>query len=226
MPAWQDLYQPWTWPGHLVSGVERIGGEVGSALNRGENEFRDVSQMALPGADERGQFLGLQGQGSANDFQGSGVTLRDFYNRQLRGQDSISALQLREAADRNIAQQMAMAASASPQNQALAMRTAQMQAGRTGAGLAGQQAMAGIAERQAAGQALGGLRQQDLQSALGFSGLELQNALGQLQAQEAIERARTARFNALLGVPTTGEQLLGFVRDAGQAAMTGMAGGV
>lgn len=67
-----------------------------------------------------------------------------------------------------------MAASASPQNQAMAARTAAMQMGRQGMGMSGQAAMAGLQERNQAQQQLGsmilGQRGQDAQVATGSRG--------------------------------------------------------
>lgn len=100
-----------------------------------------------------------------------GNTALDYMQGQMQGQNSVSALQLQQALQQQLAQQQAFAASASPQNAAMAARTAAIQGGRLGAGLAGQQAMAGLAERNQAAQQyaqlLQGLRGQDVNAALG-----------------------------------------------------------
>lgn len=97
--------------------------------------------------------------------------------RQASGQDSISAEQLRQGLQQNLAAQRSLAAGASPRNSALAARTAAIQSGRLGAGLAGQQALAGLQERQQAeqqyAQLLQGLRSQDLNAALTSRGQAL-----------------------------------------------------
>lgn len=107
-----------------------------------------------------------------------------------RGEDSFSAEQLRQNLGQTMAAQQAFAAGARPGNQAMAARTAAMNMGRQQVGLAGQQALAGIQERQAAQQALGQLlgtqRGQDLQAALGAR----QQALagyGQLAAEPGMD---------------------------------------
>jgi len=123
--------------------------------------------------------LGQQGNGALAALQ-----------RQAQGQDSVSAEQLRQAMQANLAQQRSLAAGASPQNAAMAARTAAIQSGRINAGMAGQQATAGLAERNQAqqqyGQLLQGLRQQDLNAALGSR----QTAVSAYSAQNAGEKEK------------------------------------
>jgi hypothetical protein len=87
------------------------------------------------------------------------------------GQNSVSAEQLRQGLQQAQAQQMSMAASATPANQAMAARNAMMNAGAQASGMMGQQAMAGLQERQGALNALAQLQ-------LGQSGQNMQGALG------------------------------------------------
>lgn len=112
-----------------------------------------------------------QGQQGFGALGAEAQQSRDFLRRLASGQESISAEQLRQGNQQALASQRSMAASASPQNAAMAARTAAMNTGRIQMGLAGQQAQAGLAERQAAQQALANMilqqRQQDLQAALG-----------------------------------------------------------
>lgn len=112
-------------------------------------------------ADRAEQGYGAYGQ------QAQGAL--DYLQGQARGQNSVSAEQLRQALGQNQAAQMSMAAGASPQNASAAGRTAAIQMGRQGMGLAGQQATAGLAERNQAnqqyGSLLGTLRGQDLSAA-------------------------------------------------------------
>lgn len=140
----------------------------------------------------------------------------DYLGRVMRGEDSVAAEQLRQGLQQNLGQQQAMAAQARPGNAAMAARTAATQAGKLGAGLSGQQAMAGIAERQGAAGQLADLqarlRQQELQAALGGRRQAIQG-LGML------ENARTQRYGAALGVPTKGEQVLGLLGGLGGAFM-------
>lgn len=92
------------------------------------------------------------------------------YQRRMSGQDSVSAEQLRQGIGQLQSQQQSIAAGASPMNAASAARTAAIQSARLGSGLAGQQAIAGLQERQQAQQQyaalLQALRSQDLESAL------------------------------------------------------------
>lgn len=96
---------------------------------------------------------------------------RKYMEDIARGRESVSALQLKQALGQNIAGQQSMAASARPGQGAMAARNAMMNAGRAGSALGGQQALAGIQERQAAQNSLNNMilqqRGQDLQGALG-----------------------------------------------------------
>jgi len=78
----------------------------------------------------------------------------ELLRQQATGEKSFSSEMLRQALGRNVAAQHSLAASARPGYEGLAARMAAQQAGALGAGLAGQQTLAGIAERQAAQQAL------------------------------------------------------------------------
>jgi cytochrome c556 len=103
------------------------------------------------------------------DALGKQLTAEAEYLRRIaRGQESVSAEQLRQGLQQNIAAQQSMAQGASPQNSAMAQIQASRNAMSLGAGLAGQQALAGIQERQAAQaalmQALLGQRQQEMQA--------------------------------------------------------------
>lgn len=139
----------------------------------------------IRGLGERGTSLGDYGYGSYRDrsqqMDGDLGRLRDI----AEGRVSHSAEALRQGLMQNMAQQQSMAAGARGGNQVMAARNASMNAGRAGSGLAGQQALAGIRERQAAANALlgaqGQMRGQDLQAGLGGYGLGMQSQLGLLQ---------------------------------------------
>jgi hypothetical protein len=111
------------------------------------------------------------GQGGYQAMTGEAAQQRDRLRQLAEGKDSLSAEQLRQGLQQNYGAQRSMAASASPQNSAMAARTGAIQMGRLGAGMSGAAALAGIQERNAATQQLGsmimGQRQQDLQAALG-----------------------------------------------------------
>jgi hypothetical protein len=144
-------YKPWTWADESDStkqkrtDLNQQGGAASGFANTAEGNYGGLGMEA---ADARAQL-----------------------GRLASGQDSISAEQLRQGMQQNVAAQRGLAASANPANAAMAARTAAIQTGRIGAGLAGQQSMAGIAERQAAQKALMDAilqqRQQDAQVALG-----------------------------------------------------------
>lgn len=116
---------------------------------------------------------------------------RDALRRIASGQESVSAEQLRQGLQQNIAGQRSLAQGGQPQNAAMAARNAAMNASRMGSGLAGQQAIAGLQERQNAQKALSdsiiGARGQDLQGALGSR----QNAMGGYSAGNAGQPDKT-----------------------------------
>lgn len=154
--------------------------------------------FADPGADaERQRKEMLYGQaGAAGKFAARGQRNFGVLGTQgndalagLRaaamGQNSVSAEQLKQGLAQNLANQQSMVAGASPNNAAMAARTAAIQSGRLGAGLAGQQAVAGLQERNQAMQQyaamIEALRQQELQAAL----QSRQNAMMGYGAQNA-----------------------------------------
>jgi hypothetical protein len=119
---------------------------------------------------------GFAGQGQAG-FGALGAEAaqgRDYLRSIAEGKHSVSAEQLRQGMQQGLAAQRSMAASARPANAAMAARTAAMQGARLGYGLSGQQAVAGLQERQQAQQALNEMllrqRQQELDAALGSRG--------------------------------------------------------
>ena len=120
-----------------------------------------------------GQAMGFAGdaQGNYNKLSGLGYGALNQLQATANGQNSVSAEQLRQGLQSNLANQQSMAASASPNNAAMAARNAAQNMGRLGYGMAGQQAVAGLAERNQAmsqyGNLLGTLRGQDLQGTLG-----------------------------------------------------------
>lgn len=145
------------------------------------NGFSIGGSMDHPG--EKEQRAGLLQQGNAaSGFAGVGeqgygaltpelAAERERLRRIANGQESVSAIQLRQALDSNIAQQRAMAAGASPRDSSMASLLAMRNASNATAGLSGAQALAGIQERQGAAQALQDMllrqRAQELQAALG-----------------------------------------------------------
>ncbi len=123
-----------------------------------------------------GNFAG-QGEagygGMTNELAQDRAALRALAS----GQNSLAAEQLRQGLGQQQAAQQSMAASASPQNAAMAARTAMNNMNRNAYGMAGNAAMAGIAERNAATQALAqmnlGQRGQDIEVGLGSRGNQM-----------------------------------------------------
>ena len=271
-------------------GAGLVGG-VGGGMNklfapdRSDNDYTDMnrSNYDLPGYADRDARLGQLEQqwgqrqapqaqtpgiggfqdSGASSFRGDQQALFDQLRARATGQDSLSQMQLRDNLGANIRQQQAMAASARPGQGALAARSAAQQMGQMGAGLSGQQAMAGIQERQGAQNLLGGMlgqaRGQDISQGqfnasqqnqrqmalaqmlaqnqqfnagarqaqmgmnqagqLGAMGQQFQNAAGQQQGGQAYEAARNARWGAMLGQPTRGEQYTNTFKDVGKMWM-------
>ncbi len=160
-----------------------------------------LHQVGLNGASEADQAkmdrlnsVGSQGMGFAGDARANynNMTQRlggslDYLQGQMQGRNSVAAEQLRQGQQANLAQQQSFAAGAMPGNAAMAARTAANNMGRLGYGLAGQQALAGIAERNAAAQQyaslLGQARGQDLQGTLGGYGVGVSAYGGGLNGQ-------------------------------------------
>jgi len=137
---------------------------------------------------------------------------RDYLRRLVSGQNSVSAEQLRQGLQQNLAAQRSMAASARPGMAPMAARTAAIQGARLGGGLAGQQALAGLQERNMAAQNLANLnlgqRGQDMSAALGSRQNALQGYLG-------LEQARTGRYGADMGSPSKGEMMISGLSSLG-----------
>jgi hypothetical protein len=158
--------------GDVASGIYNAGKKavnyVGSLGDESESAVAQRNALNEQGAAASG-FAGVGEQGYGA-MTAEAQQARDALRRQATGQDSLSSEQLRQGLQQNMSAQRSMAASASPQNSAMAARTAAMQMGRQGAGMSGQAAMAGIAERQAAQKALSDAimqqRQQDANVAL------------------------------------------------------------
>jgi hypothetical protein len=128
-------------------------------------------------AQQQGQFgQNLQGQYMANQngIAGTAGMLQGLAS----GQNSVSALQLQQGLRQSQAQQMSMAAGAAPQNQVMAARVAADNMARSAYGMSGQQAMAGLQERQGALNTLAQLQGQQ-------AGQNMQGALGMAQNTNA-----------------------------------------
>lgn len=157
---WGNLVDPDKWGSGLA---QAFGVGSGDPTNPDRNAVRGLAQGA-------GQF----GQQNAQNYQqnqlGLNQSIQQLQNL-ANGQNSVSAEQLRQGNQQALAAQMAMAAGASPGNAAMAARNAAMNMGRLQYGLSGQQAVAGLQERNQAQDALARLQ-------LGQAGQNLQGALG------------------------------------------------
>lgn len=167
---WSRL-NPLTWPSRVKNGVSKDLKALG--LN-GPSDGDQAKMDRLNAVGEGAMGFAGQAQQNYGNLTGRLNGSLDALQALANGENSVSALQLQQAQQANLAQQRALAASASPQNQAMAARNAAMQMGQLGYGLAGQQALAGLAERNQAQQAyaslLGHARGQDLQGTLGGYG--------------------------------------------------------
>jgi hypothetical protein len=147
---------------------------------------RDVGQKAdygLPGYADRAAGLqrayqGAYGPDRQSSFRGGQQDLVGRLQRMASGEDSQSRAELQRSYGQATANQLGLAASARPGQGPMAARLAAQNVGRMQAGMAGDQALAGIAERNAAtGQLAGVLGQARGQD------------IGQLQANDAFNQA-------------------------------------
>lgn len=163
-----DLFHPSRWKGDVFGR-----GDDGDSAAADRGLLRGQSSAAGAFAD--------QGQAGFTQLGAEAAKARQGLQDQASGKTSVSAEQLRQALQQNLSGQRSMAASASPANAAMAARTAAIQSGNLGAGLAGQQAVAGLQERQQAQAMLNQMimqqRQQELEAALQSRG----NAITALQ---------------------------------------------
>lgn len=153
----------------IGSGIKKIGRSI-SGLGDESDSAKQQRAMMEEQAGKAGGFADQSQQG-VSALGAEAQAQRDYLRRLAGGQDSVSAEQLRQGLAQNVAAQRSMAAGASPSMAPMAARTAAIQSARLGSGMAGQQAVAGLMERQQAQKALAEMilqqRQQDLQGALG-----------------------------------------------------------
>lgn len=157
--------------GDIASGIYNAPGKLSHALGIGSGDPSNPYRNGVAGV--AGNAAGFAGDARANynaNQQGLNSSIAAL-QATANGQNSVSAEQLRQGNHQALGAQRSFAASASPQNAAMAARTGAIQMGRLNMGLAGQQAVAGLQERQQAQQAMGQLQ-------LGQSGQNLQGTLG------------------------------------------------
>jgi hypothetical protein len=168
----------------------------------GQYDPTNTPRANLDTAGANATGFAQQAQGNYNQDTGQAQQSVNDLRAIANGQNSVSAMQLQQAAQANQAQQASMAAAASPNNAPMAARNAAMNAGRIGYGLAGQQAVAGLQERNQATSQLanfiGNLRGQDVNATLGGQGNAI-NAYGQ-QIQNPQKTTGQQILNAGIGV--------------------------
>jgi hypothetical protein len=150
--------------------IDKWGDLYGKTLGD-EDESAIAQRDALNAQAAASGSFADRGQNQFRQLGGEAADVRKYLGGVAQGQNSISAEQLRQGLQQNMAAQRSMAASAAPRDSAMAARTAAIQSGRLGAGMSGQAALAGLQERRDAQSALGNMlmqqRQQELNAALG-----------------------------------------------------------
>lgn len=193
---------------YIKRGANYAKDKAGDALNyldgaTNRDQAGDADKLRGLGDDAR--RFGQESQGQFRSLGGEADQEREYLRRVARGEESVSAQQLRNSLQQNQSMQQSMAAGARPANAAMAARTAAMTAGRQGAALAGQQSIAGVQERAAAHGGLANMimqqRQQELQGAQGSRG-------------QAINAYGTA-FTGAMQQPTGAEKLMGAAATLG-----------
>ncbi len=161
MASWYDP-SGWDW--------EVGGGIIGGAAGGVGGFFAGGPAGAIAGASTGygvGSSIGGGIQGDDEDpLEADQKKLLEALWRQSQQGDPLAREQLRQATSRNMSMEQAFAASAAPQNQAMAARLASQNAARQRQGMAGQGALADIQGRLGAlgsiGNVLHGARTQDL----------------------------------------------------------------
>lgn len=218
------------WYNQLGGGLKSGYNALKDGLNRDQGgnlqKLQDESGLASAFADQSQRRVGGLGKEATQE--------RDHLRRIARGDESVSAMQLQNSLQQNQAAQQSMAAGARGGNSAMAARNAAMNAGRQGAGLAGQQAIAGIQERQQAQAALSNnlmqQRQQDLSATLGSRGQAIggygTGFSGSMQQPTGMEQGIGAAMGVGQLVAMSDERLKHNVKDgekAADAALRGLA---
>jgi hypothetical protein len=231
--------------GSLTGGFSDLVGGFSDLINNSKPQLPGITHPTLGsggqwGSDAR-NMAAAAGRRDAptSAWEQDQRGLAGYLQGQMSGQNSLSREQLRQDTGRNMAMQQALAASANPQNAAMAQRMASQNAGRINQGMAGQAAMAGIAERNAAANAYGGLagqaRGQDMQGYfqqqgandamwLGSMGLGLGASQSQLSADTQYEALKQQQALAQANMPGSRDKLIGTVLG-GASAISAMGGG-
>lgn len=197
---WSRL-NPLTWPSRVKNGIR--------------NDFESLT--GSPSADEQRGNLNNQGKLAswfATQAQDKYGSLGDEADRarqmlwdQAQGKNSVTAEQLRQGLQSLYGQQRSMAASASPDDAAMAARTAAMNIARLGMAHSGQAALLRLQEQQQAQRSLQdailGQRAQDQGVALGSRGNAI-NAYGGMTPDKSLLEKLTPFINAAASVAGKG----------------------
>jgi hypothetical protein len=193
------------------------GGLIGGGLaylgqRGGGNPYKELDPEGRLGLEaQRASRFAQHGRSNYDDMTQRGNVQLDRLQQRAEGQGLVSSEILRQGLDQNVAAQQGMAAGARPGNQLAATRAAQLGAAQMGAGLAGQQAVAGAQESLGAEQQIGGLIQ-------GMRGQDVNVALGSnanaIQGYGTLEQQRTQRFGAVEGKPSFGDKMMGMASGA------------
>lgn len=225
---------PWT---DAYSGFKKAAGLEATPYEYDPNAFVDPYREG--NKEMLGQYLEQYGnrgvdQSAQQQFRNQQQSLIEALTRQANGEGpSLAQMQLRNATDRNMAQAMAMQASAGG-DPALAMRNVANERAGIGQQMAGQSAMARLEEQNRAqsmlGQALAGARGQDIQA----SGLDVQmQALNDQMVRQFVmaglsldeaQFAANMELEKLKGQQHLGTQAINV--GANQALIGGLLGGV
>lgn len=159
--------------GALVPGSGRTGAEGPARWAKGidDRPGEEEQRRGLMDQGERAGHFANVGEAGYGGLGLEGDQARQFLRDQAMGKISLSGEQLRQGLQQQLGMQQSMAAGGPAQNAAMNARTAMLGAGRASSAMAGNAAIAGIQERQAAQKALMdailGQRAQDMQVALG-----------------------------------------------------------
>lgn len=172
--SWKDTAQRLVVPFGIGADREKspwwdLGGQM-TADGPGAAEEKQRKAQLQRQASEAGLFADESQQG-VRALGGEASAERQALRDLAAGKNSVVTEQLRQANQQLIAGQNSIAAGAAPRDQAMSARTAAIQSGRIGSGMAGQAATAQLQEQQNARSALRDMimqqREQDLRAALG-----------------------------------------------------------
>ncbi len=201
------------------AGQQPLGGSMFDQAQRAVAQKQAEEALRKQAAQAASNFAG-QGEAGYGNMTNELAADRERLRALASGQNSLAAEQLRQGLQSQYAQQQSMAAGASPGNAPMAARTAMMNMGRAATGMAGNAAMAGIAERNAATQALAdlnlGQRGQDVNVGLGSR----QNEINALGPKEPPKPTAGQRFISTVGqgaVMFSDERLKADIKDGTQA---------